>query len=117
MATFNSIDMGIVVEKCPSVNPIERQINTYPGVNGLQILQGGSRGGTLSIRGVIGAADVGSLDAMEQTWYSMVIAGVIGAFIDDEGNVFANCLIMSWRPQGSRTGAMVNYMAEFLQIF
>lgn len=117
MASFNGVDMGIVIEKIPSVNPIERQINKYPGVNGLQILQGGTRGGTIKVHGVLISDTVADLEAMEQTWYSAAAAGTTGTLVDDAGNSFANCILMSFVPSGQRQDACVNYTMEFLQNF
>ncbi|MDR3639061.1 MAG: hypothetical protein P4L84_34975 [Isosphaeraceae bacterium] len=117
MATFNGIDMGIVIEKIPVVNPIERQINTYPGVNGLQILQGGTRGGTIMIKGVLVSDSVYDLEAMEQTWHEAAASGVIGTFVDDVGGTYGNCLFIVFRPEGQRSDACVMYTIELLQIF
>ena len=121
-ASFNAIDMGPAVQVVTMPAPNELQVNAYPGVNGLEVINHGSRGGTSHAEGWCYGADLTSLAAAEQTWRGMVTAGTVATLVDTLGTSWANVRITLFQPQGRvlpavflGTGGFVRrYRMEFL---
>jgi hypothetical protein len=100
MPSFNAIDLGDFCYVCPDPAENDIQINAYPGVDGLEILDLASRGGQTTIHGACVGIDFATLAAIENTWISMKNAGVVATLIDSLGTSWANVRILKFRPHG-----------------
>lgn len=120
MANFNGIDLGLVEEISTAPAPNERQVNTYPGVNGLEVLDLGSRGGGTSLRGSLAGVDLYDLASIQNALRDVQQASVVGSLFDDV-NSWPDVLLVQFRPTGPRIplpfgGVAQRYEAEFLHI-
>ena len=122
MATFNGYDLGLIEEDITEPNPAERQVNSYPAVNGLEVLEMGSRGAATKIRGTLSAPSLTELAAMKQDFGSSVLTAVKAELIDSEATVWPDVICTAFRPIGRRwllgiageAGVAQRYEAEFL---
>jgi hypothetical protein len=121
LAVFAGIDLGII-EECqgPYPEPKTRQVSGYPGVNGLELLDLGSRGLKASLRGVLLAASPAALSWAKQTLGGLVLDGGPYPFLDPDGTLWVGVVMTAWRPVGPRyllaggLGVAQRYDAEFL---
>lgn len=100
MANLQGLDLGTVEECSTQPAPRERQVNAYPGVDGLEVLDLGARGGLTLVRGVIGGADLPTLAAVRSDFYALQQAGTFGDFVDTLGAVWPNACLARFRPVG-----------------
>jgi hypothetical protein len=68
-----------------------QQLNEFFGVNGVQTLFGGARGRTFLISGVLTAADLPTLNAVEATLLSYA-DGLPHTLVDNRGRVWLNVI-------------------------
>jgi hypothetical protein len=105
-----------------SANPNSRQVNAYPGADGLEVIDQGSRGGCTFVAGAIVASTAQNLASAEQTFRSLQVDG--GAYVlrDDLGRYWPGVILVQFRPVG-RIYLTANYFvtrryeAEFLHVF
>ena len=120
MAIFAGYDLGMIEEIETFPNEKGRQINSYPGVNGLEILDHGTRGLRTTVRGVILAPDLPTLSADKQLLGGFVLDGGQYAMLDDDGTLWTNVILVKFQPTGRRfvlaglVGVAQRYEAEFL---
>ena len=120
-ATFAGYDLGLI-EEClgPYPEPKAWQVNAYPAVNGLELLDMGSRGLKTSVRGVILAATPAALSWLKQTLGGLVLDGGQYPFLDPDGTLWVGVILHSWRTVGPRyllaggLGVAQRYEADFL---
>ena len=118
MPSFNSTDLGIV-EVCNTVQaPKERQVNAYPGVDGLQLIDHGTRGAVTSLRGVFSASSKAALASILGTFQGYHAAGGKATLVDTYGVSWPNVILVQFRPVGviypCPGGFCTRYEAEFL---
>lgn len=120
MASFNGIDLGLILECNTFVAPKERQINAAPGVDGLEILDLGGRGGETRIEGVIAGVDVFGLAAVKGVFRDLQFEGGAHTLIDHEFTEWTNVILIMFKPIGRRmlvagsAGLAQRYEMEFL---
>lgn len=102
MATFNDVDLGLVLEWSTTAAPKDRQINAYNGVDGLESTDLGARGGQTSLRALIAGVDVPGLGAVKAGFRGMQIAGGAAVLIDPEDAAWGNVVLVMFRPVGPR---------------
>jgi hypothetical protein len=102
VASYNGIDLGIVEECNTWGNPRELQVNAYCGVDGLEVLDAGGRGGESHVVGALAGVDVGDLAAIKGALRAAQLAGGAAAFVDDEGTAWADVVLVRFRPFGRR---------------
>ena len=98
MATFNGVDLGLVLDWQTTAAPVERQINSYPRVNGLEILNLGDRGGKTVVHALLTATDVYALAALRQTFLNLQLDGGAYSFVDPDSNVWTLVILEMFRP-------------------
>lgn len=118
MASFNSTDLGIV-EVCNTVQaPKERQVNAYPGVDGLQLIDHGTRGAITQLRGVLAASSRSGLATLLGTFRAYHAAGGKATLVDTYGVSWTNVILVQFRPIANiypvPGGFCTRYEAEFL---
>lgn len=91
MATFNGISLGLVTECYDEPNEKRRQINAYPGVNGLEMLDMGTAGGTIVVESLITATDMPALLSAEQVYFGWQSATAFQAqLVNNQGATYAS---------------------------
>lgn len=118
MASFNGTDLGIV-EACNTAQaPKERQVNAYPGVNGLQLIDHGTRGAMTQLRGVAFASSRAALASTLDVFRGYLAAGGKATLVDTYGASWAGVILVQFRPVGNiypmPGGFCIRYEAEFL---
>lgn len=122
MASFNGVSLGFIFLMNTAANPKSRQINAYPGADGLEVLDHGSRGGTTVVEGAIGSVSAPGLSAAEQSLRSLQVDGGAYVLVDTLGRSWGGVILVQYRPKG-RVYLTINnflarrYDAEFLHIF
>lgn len=118
MPSFAGTDLGLVEESNTEEAPKERQANAYPGVDGLQLIDHGTRGATSYARGSLVASSGAALAAALEVFRGYVRAGGKAAFVDKYGTTWAGVILVRFRPVGptytTPGGFCQRYEAEFL---
>lgn len=118
MASFNGTDLGIVETCITAQAPKERQVNAYPGVNGLQLIDHGTRGAVTSARGLFSASSRAALASVLNTFRGYHTAGGKATLVDTYGTSWSDVILVQFRPAGviytSPGGFCTRYEAEFL---
>lgn len=95
MATLNGVDLFYLctVDTVPGQHA--RQLNAYPGVNGLESLRMGTRGHTSTVKGYLLGASIGDLNAAEISLRTYQANGGAYDFVDNYGNTWSNVYVAS----------------------
>jgi hypothetical protein len=102
-------------------NEIARQINAYPGINGLEVLTLGSRGGRMAARGLLVAPSEPARAALFQVFRNYALDGGAYVLVDPDGTVWVDVILERFKPDGeTRPGPGTYfsrpYVASFLHI-
>lgn len=121
MASFNGANLGLIFEMSTSANPNARQINTYPGANGLEVLDQGTRGGSTTVLGALGGTTAGGLAAAEATFRSLQVDGGAYTLVDTLGTGWGRVILIQFTPVGRvypvvGGGYVRKYEMEFLHV-
>ncbi len=122
MASFNSFDLGLVQEWSTSAAPKDRQINAYNGVDGLENIDLGARGGTTTMQGLLGGSDIPDLKAIKAGLRALQVDGDAYTFIDPEDTEWDNVILVMFRTVGPRyfvvgdAGVVQRYELELLHL-
>lgn len=121
MATFNSTDLGLVEEMSTSAAPKDLQANAYPGVDGLEILDMGARGGSTRVRGSLAGTSAADLASIHATLRGYQVAGGLATLVDANGVSWTDVILVMFQPVGPRfslgpLGVAQRYEAEFLHV-
>lgn len=118
MASFAGTDLGIVEICNTDLAPKERQINTYPGVNGLQLVDHGTRGAVTSLRGVLSSSSRSGLASALGVFRTYQSVGGKATLVDTFGSSWTDVILVRFRPTGmiypKPGGFCTKYEAEFL---
>lgn len=115
MASFNSTDLGTVVEMTTVLSPKQRQVNAYPGINGLQLIDHGTRGATTRVRGILSGSGRAGLSTVFDTFRGYQTAGGKATLVDVLGKSWTNVILVVFQPIG-QSGVMaggVNYCQQY----
>lgn len=125
-ANYQGFGLGLVFQMTTSPNPKARQINAYPGSDGLQVIDHGARGGSTLLLAAFGASTPGGLAATEGRMFALQQDGRPGTLVDDLDRTWSNVILVTFRTQGRverivsadlpRGGYGRVYVAEFLHI-
>jgi hypothetical protein len=121
MASYGGVAIfGAAVSMTTADNPRETQVNSYFGLNGLETLDGGSRGRITDARGVLYGASALLLATAEGLFRSYN-DGVCRLLIDSMGTAWPNVRLLRFQPQGrarqSADGTYFRaYQAQFLHL-
>lgn len=106
MASFDGYDLGFVFD-CNTEPAVKaRQLSGYPGVDGLQALDLGARGGRTVVNGAILAPDTPSIGFVEAAFRAYQATGVRSVLVDQEGFAWAGVILESFRPEGRVFGVL-----------
>lgn len=100
MPSFNAIDMGPYFYIQVEGEPQELQVNAYPGVDGLEVIRMGSRGGTTHAQGMLWADTEADLASVVQTWRAMAVSAVEGTLTDSLGQAWDRVILRTCKPVG-----------------
>lgn len=122
MPSFAGTDLGPFVSMQTEANPHELQINSYPGVNGLEVLTQGSRGGVTHVRGACYGETLSDLAAAEQQFRSLQANATWGTLVDSTGTSWPEVLMVAYAPVGEIEwvpgyGYGREYLMEFLHSY
>ena len=90
---------GSAVAMATADAPRQNQLNSFFGVNGLESLDGGSRGRVTRVRGVLHGASALGLASAENLFRSLD-DGVARILIDTLETTWAGVRLTAFRPQG-----------------
>lgn len=100
-ATFDGVDLGYVRDFETAADPVGRQESSYPGVNGVERLHLGGRGGHSTVETLLVAADGGSLGALEAQWEAYQQAGLPLVLANLAlARTYTQAVLESFRPHG-----------------
>jgi hypothetical protein len=98
MATFNGINLfGVATVVGESSLNRESQINAYPGVNGLEHLDGGTRGTPIRVGGWLVGTDATDLSNQKITFTSY-LNGLAYVLVDSLGATWPNVVLKQFAP-------------------
>jgi hypothetical protein len=122
MASFNGASLGFIFEMNPNPNPKARQINTYPGATGLEVLDQGGRGGTTTVLGAVLGGSPSGLDSAISTFRSLQQDGGQYTLLDNLGRSWSGVILVAFNTVGQARplvggGYAKRYEAEFLHVF
>ena len=99
--TFGGVAcFGIVESMHTEGDPKAIQENAFAGVNGIQTLDGGTRGGRSQVQGAILADNVTNLGTAMASLQALQQTGTVGTFTDQFGATYDNCYIRMFKPVG-----------------
>lgn len=100
MATFGGASIfGRAVKVSTVRDPVERQENGYSGLNGVESLSLGSRGGMTTVIGLLTGAATSDLEAAEETIRSYN-DGIARTLVDSYGISWVYVVLVDYQPQG-----------------
>ncbi len=100
MPSFGGVNIfGSAVIMTTSVNPRRSQINAFFGVNGLEAIDGGSRGATTFSSGLLYGSSAPGLAAAEALFRSFD-DGIPRTLVDTFGTPWAGVRLQSFQPWG-----------------
>lgn len=84
-----------------STSPLTRaqQTNSFFGLSGVEIIDGGSRGMATDATGFLYGNSLAALSASENHFRSMS-DGIARPFVDMMGTIWSNVLLQAYRPRG-----------------
>jgi hypothetical protein len=121
MPSFGGTNIfGTAVSMATSDNPRERQLNAFFGLSGLEALDGGLRGRSTQVTGLLYGGSAVALAAVESLFRSFN-DGVARPLIDTLGVTWPQVCLVSFQPQGrvrqSPGGVLFRaYKARFLHL-
>jgi hypothetical protein len=119
--SYGGVNMfGTAVTMTTADHPREKQLNSFFGLSGLEMLDGGSRGRVTEVKGLLYGPSPLALAASESTFRSYD-DGVTRNLIDSLGTNWANVRLESFQPIGrirqSPFGVFFRaYRARFLHL-
>ena len=119
MASFNAIFLGFNFEMNTVAEPSALQFLEYPGINGVGVINHGSRGGLTLAEGALFGVDAASLAVAIHTFRSMQVAKVKAVLIDQYGTAWPAVRLLDFQPYGRNEvlvggGFAKRYRAQFL---
>jgi hypothetical protein len=119
--TFDGVPLGYGVKMRTAARPVSRQMNAYPGVNGLEVLTMGSRGGSTIAEGTLYGADLTVLNTLLNTFINYQRDGGAYTLIDSKGANWPLVILEQFEPVSmvfpSWDGGVAQmYQAQFLHI-
>lgn len=100
MSSYGGAEIfGLAVQWSTTNNPRELQLNSFFGVDGLESLDGGSRGRTTLVAGVLRAPDSASLASIENNFRSLQ-DGAARTLVDGSGTTWEEVILENFQPQG-----------------
>ncbi|GAC1470641.1 MAG: hypothetical protein NVSMB9_15910 [Isosphaeraceae bacterium] len=121
MSLFDGMNIfGFAVSMSTTDHTRERQLNSYFGVSGLEAIDGGLRGRTTIVSGLLYANSASALAGSESLFRSYN-DGVARTLIDQFGTIWSNVRLELFHPQGrvkqSSAGYYLRpYQARFLHL-
>lgn len=89
--TFGGLAIFGLVFTCNTAgNPVAYQVTGYPGVDGVQSIRLGARGGTTTIEGALAGSDPSSLGAQIAILRGLQLAGAVAVLTDQYGEAWPN---------------------------
>lgn len=100
-AALNSDDVfGFVMKWANPPHPIARQLDEYPGVDGLQAVRVGARGGKSEVEGAWVGPDLATVQAFEALALQYQQDGGFYTLVDPYGVTWQNVALDVYRPDG-----------------
>jgi len=124
-AYYAGLDLGFIFIMNTAASPNSRMLNAYPGANGLESVDLGSRGGHTLVEGGIVAASAGGLAAVEAAFRGLQVNGLASVLVDTLGTAWPEVILDQFVPIGPVRPVVANltgvyycrhYRAEFLHL-
>jgi len=100
MASFNGVDLGLIFEMNTAAAPKAFQVRAYPGANGLEVLDMGSRGGMTTAEGAVFAGSPTALAGALASLRALQVDGGSYVLIDTLGTSWSGVKLMLFQPIG-----------------
>jgi hypothetical protein len=119
--SFDGVPLGVICTVRTWANPVARQVNEYPGINGLEVLTMGSRGGTSEAEGMLLAASLLDLAGQLGTFIAYQRDGGAYTLVDSKGVAWPAVILVDFRPDGAikpalNYGCVQAFRAAFLHV-
>lgn len=101
MASYAGFGLGHVKRMVTRVAPKARQINSYPGADGLEVLDHGTRGGTTIVEALFVASTTGGILTLKQGLRNLQLAGTGNTLITVDGESFTGVILDDFTPSGA----------------
>ena len=121
MPSFGGISIfGVAVSMATADITRQSQVNSFFGINGLELLDGGFRGRVTRVRGVLHGASTLGLGGAENLFRSLN-DGAARTLVDTLGTAWANVRMQNFQPHGrvrqAPNGTFFRaYQAQFLHL-
>jgi len=118
MATFgNASIFGIGVTMSTIDRPRDRQLNQFFSINGLQFIDGGSRGKQTEVSGALIGSSLQALSNAESSFRAFA-DGIPRTLIDTSGNSWPSALLEKFQPIGRiRQTSQATYFRSYIAVF
>lgn len=121
MASYAGFGLGHVRSMPTRPAPKARQINEYPGADGLEVIDLGARGGTTHVTALLVASTTAGLVLLKQGLRTLQQAGTGNVLITVDGESFDGVILVDFEPGGAMrpcTGGWCEaYQATFLHVY
>lgn len=119
--SFAGTSLGYAVKMQTFAREVARQINSYPGVNGLEVLNMGSRGGTTNAEGVLYGNTLDEISTLMNQFINYQRDGGAYTLVDSKGTSWSTVILQSFKPASPVMpswggGYAQQYTAEFLHV-
>jgi hypothetical protein len=118
--TFAGVWLGPICTTRTYANPVARQVNEYPGINGLEVLTMGSRGGTTEADGLLFGTSLDDLASRFCTFIDLQRDGGAYTLFDSLGTTWELVILVDFHPEGlvmqAPGGCVRAYRALFLHV-
>lgn len=115
--SFAELPLGAICTTRTYGNPQSRQINEYPGINGIEVLNLGSRGGTTEAEGLMWGSTFAELASLFGAFTALQLDGGAYTLVDIYGVVYQQVILVDFRPAGLVKPAAPGYAREFKALF
>jgi hypothetical protein len=120
--TFNGtalFDTAVVMTTASC--PVQVQKNAYPQLDGLEVVNLGSRGRVTEVRGYLTGPDLTTLAAKAAAWRSLQESVMIGPLVTTDGSTYPYTYICAFHEAGriltmAGGGVMRPYLATLLHL-
>lgn len=97
--SFDGVQMfGLAPAIIPRANPNDLQWNVFPGINGREMLNLGSRGGQLIAIGLLADTSLAGLITQEALWRAYQANAVVSVLVDTAGVSWTNVVLVHFTP-------------------
>lgn len=99
MTTYAGVNIfGVATETTEQGEPRRRQVQAYPNVDGLELVDVGGSGSSVTVRGHLVCADAAELQAMAALYRTLQNATAVAELVTNDGSVYPYAVLDAFRP-------------------